>query len=184
MGKSVKSYIAAFGKWGFLMAAIIVGDVVGIIQSYNTQWLIPSWGWWLILTAILAISPFIAFHKLRMHTEELEGKLDALVEKESKKRKIDDFIAEGNQLLWELPNSIERLEDFNGYSLKSNEWATHVRNYLRTLGWEAYFTTNPGIPKEEPEDQANPIEQTLAISRNYYKIRLQRLLEIRKQLGD
>ena len=75
MWESLKNYIAAFGKWGLLMAAILVGDVLGIIQSYYTEWLIPTWGWWLILVIILIVSPFIAFHKLRVQRDELQAKL-------------------------------------------------------------------------------------------------------------
>jgi hypothetical protein len=75
MRKSLKNYIAAFGKWGFFMAAILVGDILGIIQSYYTEWLIPAWGWWLILVIILIVSPFIAFHKLRVQRDELQAQL-------------------------------------------------------------------------------------------------------------
>ena len=70
--KSFREYIAAFGKWGFIVAVILVGDIIGIIQSYNTNFLIPQWAWWLILVVILAISPFIAFHKLRVKRDEMQ----------------------------------------------------------------------------------------------------------------
>ena len=73
MWKSLKTYIAAFGKWGFIMVAILVGDILGIIRSYYTGWLIPTWGWWLILVVILIVSPFIAFHKLRVQRDKLKA---------------------------------------------------------------------------------------------------------------
>lgn len=78
MGKSFKAYIAAFGKWGFIVAAIIIGDVIGIIQSNSASFIMPTWAWWSILVVILAITPFIAFHKLRLEQEKLQNKLDAI----------------------------------------------------------------------------------------------------------
>ncbi len=57
------------------MAAVLVGDILGIIQSYHTGWLIPAWGWWLILVIILIVSPFIAFHRLRVQRDELQAQL-------------------------------------------------------------------------------------------------------------
>lgn len=75
MSKSIKEYFAAFGKWIFLLAAAVIGDVIGVIQSYARDWIMPQWGWWLILVGILLFSPFIAFHKLKLQRDELQTKL-------------------------------------------------------------------------------------------------------------
>ena len=78
MRKSVKEYLAAFGKWGFVVAALLVGDVLGVVQSYDTFLRLQSWAWWLILVAILAVSPLIAFHKLRLKRDELYNQLSQI----------------------------------------------------------------------------------------------------------
>lgn len=76
MFSSVKEYLVALGKWVFVIAALLLGDVLGIIQSANTAFLLPQWGWWIILVIILTISPFLVFHKLRYERDELQRKLD------------------------------------------------------------------------------------------------------------
>jgi len=186
MGKSLKEYITALGYWGLIVIAPIILDIIGVIQlTTKSQFTsIPSWVWFQIAFVLLLIIPFIAFHKLRIKNVEIQKKLDVLLEMQSRKQTLDGFIAEGNQIQSGLPNTLQRLEDFDKYSWNMDEWATNVRRFLAPLGWEAYFTTNPGLNKEEKEDQDDQIEQRLSIARNYMKIRLQRLLEIRRQLGD
>lgn len=76
MLESLKSYVTAFGKWGFVIAAIIIGDVVGITQSYFTDFIIPTLAWWILLIVILIVTPFFIFHKLRLITEGLQKELD------------------------------------------------------------------------------------------------------------
>ena len=183
MRKSLKEYIAAFGKWGFLMAAFIVGDIIGIVQSIDRDFLLPQWAWWSILAVILTSGPFLAFHKLRLRYDEIQTELTTLKNKREQMFEMDGFVREGNSLLSTLPPSIEVLEDIDKYDWKLDEWATKVRAFLRPLGYEGYFITNPGLNKEENEDQTEPMK-TLAIARNYMKLRLQRLLEIRRLLGD
>jgi len=72
MGESIKQYIKALvhprvGVIGILLSVV---DIVGIIKSYvsaeSGNFLLPIWGWWLILVVILIISPFLAFHRLRL----------------------------------------------------------------------------------------------------------------------
>ena len=66
----------------------------------------------------------------------------------------------------------------------ANEWATNVRNFLRPIGYENYWMSNPGIDKPESEDEGQgDVKQNLAIIRNYMHIRLQRLQEILRMLG-
>lgn len=98
------------------------------------------------------------------------------------KKSLDDFIGEGNDILARL--TTESWDAIDRYDKEMGIWATNIRKLLKTMGYERYWTTNPGLSKEEHEDQNNPIEQNLAIKRNYMKIRLQRLLELRGKLGD
>ncbi|MFH0942144.1 MAG: hypothetical protein V1823_03885 [Chloroflexota bacterium] len=76
MVQSFKEYLAAFGKWGFAIAALLIGDLFGIYQSYNSKFVLPQWAWLLILAVILVMSPVIAFHKLRLKRDELKRELD------------------------------------------------------------------------------------------------------------
>lgn len=76
MVKLLKDYIQYFGKWLWLITAFIVGDVLGIIQSYFTEVKFPTWAWWLILVIILACSPFLAFYKLRLEKDKLQNYLN------------------------------------------------------------------------------------------------------------
>ncbi|MBI2852555.1 MAG: hypothetical protein HYX84_05600 [Chloroflexi bacterium] len=78
MGKSFKEYFAAFGKWGFALAVFVIGDAIGIVQSFVRDWWLPQWGWWLILVGVLLLTPFYAFHKLRMKRDELQNQLDGI----------------------------------------------------------------------------------------------------------
>ena len=74
MGKSLRQYLAALGKWGWVVAVILVGDIYGIVSSYLSStgnFVLPIWVWLLILVIILLISPFIAFHKMRLERDEL-----------------------------------------------------------------------------------------------------------------
>lgn len=57
------------------MAAIVVGDIVGIVQSYYTQWIVPTWLWWLILVIILILSPFIVFCKIQKELDEYRNRI-------------------------------------------------------------------------------------------------------------
>jgi len=96
MKKYLKEYFAAFGKWGFIMAALIIGDVICIVQSYNQDFIFPAWGWWLILVFILTISPFIAFRKLRLRLDETQNELDKIKDEHPKiettvRNQIHDF---------------------------------------------------------------------------------------------
>ena len=81
------------------MAAIIIGDVVGIIQSLNNDSLISQWGWWLVLVVILTVSPFIAFHKLRLRLVENQKQVDELQNEKDKITTVDGFLGEGNHIL-------------------------------------------------------------------------------------
>jgi hypothetical protein len=76
MYKSIRQYLAALGKRGFIVAALLVGDIIGIIQSYFTNFAFPQWAWWIILTTILIISPFIAFNNMRRHRDSLMKELE------------------------------------------------------------------------------------------------------------
>lgn len=78
MGISFKEYFAAFGKWGFIVAAIIVGDIIGIVQSVDQKFILPQLVWWLVLVLILVLSPVIAFHQLRLRRDELQKELDGI----------------------------------------------------------------------------------------------------------
>ena len=96
MGKLIKEYFAGFGKVGLIVTAVIVGDVVGILQSYDTQLLIPTWGWWLILVIILIVSPFITFRSLRLELDKYRSRirLKAQISDTSVECGGDDKIAE------------------------------------------------------------------------------------------
>ncbi len=78
MGISFKEYFAAFGKWGFIVAAIIVGDIIGIVQSVDQKFILPQLVWWLVLILILVLSPVIAFHHLRLRRDQLQKELDGI----------------------------------------------------------------------------------------------------------
>jgi len=78
MIKSFKEYFAALGKWGFIVAALLIGDILGIIQTYDNLFALPQWGWWLILAVILTVVPFYAFHKLKLKRDELQSQLDII----------------------------------------------------------------------------------------------------------
>jgi len=58
------------------MAIVAIGDVVGIIQSYFTNFAMPTWCWWLILVVILAVAPFLAFRKQIKKTDNIQSQLD------------------------------------------------------------------------------------------------------------
>jgi hypothetical protein len=83
MRKSLKEYITALGHWGWVVAVILVGDIYGIISSYlsssNANFVLPIWAWWVILVVILILSPFIAFHKLRLAKDESQNKLEGIL---------------------------------------------------------------------------------------------------------
>jgi len=72
---SLKEYFKASGKWGWVVLTLIIGDAVGIIQSYFTNLIVPNWAWWLFLAVILIVSPFLAFHKLRLGLVSMESDL-------------------------------------------------------------------------------------------------------------
>jgi hypothetical protein len=82
--ESIEQYLKSLGYWGFLVAALLVGDIYGIVQSYLTtpseNFVLPVWGWWLILVVILIVSPFLAFHTLRLRLVSVEGDLRDLQE--------------------------------------------------------------------------------------------------------
>jgi len=182
MWKSFKVYIAAFGKWGFVVAAIIVGDIVGITQSFFTNCAIPTWAWWTILVVVLAIAPFFAFHKLREHTEELEKKINVLNNREAIKASLDRFIGEGNHILSII--TTESIAAIDRYDFQMDEWATNVRNLLKPFAYENDWMSNSGLVNEESENQGDDIKNRLAISRNYMRNRIIRLREIKTRLGD
>jgi hypothetical protein len=71
MLKTIQEYLIAFGKWGYVLAVILFGDIVGIIQSYYQRLILPQWAWWTLLVIILTLSPILAFHKLRTARDEL-----------------------------------------------------------------------------------------------------------------
>ena len=164
------------------MAAIIVGDVVGIIQSLNNDFLLPQWGWWLILVFILVVSPFIAFHKLRIKLDEIQNRLDEQNKRKEKQVALDNFIGQGNGILSTL--TAESWEAIDRYDWKMDEWATNVRKLLKSIGYENYWMSNPGLIKEEDENDPNDIKANLNIKRNYMKLRLQRLQEIFRMWGN
>jgi hypothetical protein len=62
------------------VTVFIVGDIYGLVRSLteatNQQFFMPLWAWLLILVLILVITPFIAFHKLRVECDELKTKLN------------------------------------------------------------------------------------------------------------
>ncbi len=64
------------------MTALLIGDIFGIIQSYISSeagnFIFPIWAWWLILVVILIISPFWAFHQLRLKLENIQDELTRL----------------------------------------------------------------------------------------------------------
>lgn len=78
MRKTASQYITAFGKWGFLMAAILVSDILGIVQVYEPSISIPQYIWWLILVFILIVSPVIAFHKVRVQRDNIQEELSQI----------------------------------------------------------------------------------------------------------
>ena len=78
MGKSIREYIASLGHWGWVVGGLIVADAIGIAQSFFAEWILPTLGWWLILVAILLTAPFLAFHRLRVKRDEMQGELDSL----------------------------------------------------------------------------------------------------------
>ncbi len=98
------------------------------------------------------------------------------------KDSLDAFLGKGNDILARLTS--ESWDAIDRYDVEMDKWATNVRRLLKGLSYENDWMSNTGLMKEEREDQEDPIQQNLAIKRNYMRLRIIRLREIRAKLGD
>ena len=125
MGKTARQYITAFGKWGFLLAAILVGDILGIVQVYEPSLSIPQYVWWLILVFILIVSPIIAFHKLRVQRDTLQEELDEI------SNSIPNIVLKRVDESFEGPVTERYWSNFSsGWFIGSSEYAKFTRVWI------------------------------------------------------
>ena len=84
MLSSIKQYVTALGKWGFAVIVLLIGDIFGIVQSYISSeagnFILPVWAWWLVLVCILILSPFWAFHKMRLRAVDLTSEINRITD--------------------------------------------------------------------------------------------------------
>ncbi len=150
--------------WGRILVPITIIATVLAIISFFTDYISTLWAF--ICASLLWGLVVLGYIEVTRQT----------------KKTLDGFIGKGNQILAQL--TTESWDAIDRYDFGMDEWATNVRKLLRTMGYENYWMSNPGLVKEEVENQEDPIKENLSIKRNYMKIRLQRLHEIRRRLGD
>jgi hypothetical protein len=96
------------------------------------------------------------------------------------KKNLSILIANGEHILARLTG--ESWDSIDRYDTLIGEWDSQVKVLLRGTEYENFWKSNTGLMKEEPEDQKDPIQQSLAISRNYMRLRIIRLQQIKEKL--
>ena len=80
MRTSVAGYAKDLGRWGWVVLTTvpltIAGGFLNIAESTPVaEWVIPTWGWFVMAIGGLAVAPFLAYHHVRLDRDRLrEGR--------------------------------------------------------------------------------------------------------------
>jgi len=78
MRKSFTEYITALGHWGWIVLVDIFSGISGAYLDVSDTWGFPTWLWIILLGIALVLVPFIAFHRLRIKRDDIQGTLDSI----------------------------------------------------------------------------------------------------------
>jgi hypothetical protein len=97
MRQSLKEYTREVGKrwWAMLMGGVVA--IVGVIDYFCEDFIIPipTWGWFAMAVFFLFIAQFLAFHQVRKQRDELKKDLefsnseDAKLDRQKKQLEIE-----------------------------------------------------------------------------------------------
>jgi ABC-type multidrug transport system fused ATPase/permease subunit len=173
--ESIKKYILALGRWGWVVMGILAGDIVGIATSYISsqhQFVMPIWGWWLILILVLLIAPFLAFHKMRIEHD----RLNAVLDERKKNEKIANDLAE-------FAANIHRLRDQAVADLIDvEEYVSSVEPYI--LSVNDYLIENCGKANAALFNTVTVISNEVTIQLDNKLNNLLRIIEFYRQRSD
>lgn len=111
MWKSLKEYVLATGRWGWVILVDILLGGVGAYLDISGTWELPRGVWVTMVGVAVLIGPFIAFHKIRQERDEASNKVrGAISELESDVIKLGGQSITMAELFWKMgDNFLEKI---------------------------------------------------------------------------